>query len=254
MNLFLALLLICLPGTHTPGITETIFTNQQEASAQSGSTSEQLLKADQLHAEMLKLFLKQENEKALVLAKQVLEIREKALGPDHPTVALSLQNVAELLVARKKLKEAADIYRHSMAIYEKASEYELFLIDSLGRYICLLTTIGKNDEIKDARKRLFKIENGFDEFTSVSDPNAKVDRNIQGRALSIPRPDYSAEARANRISGSVVMKIRVNEAGTVIETKSLCGHPLLVRGSEPAVWKARFEPAVVNGRPARLTS
>ena len=50
------------------------------------------------------------------------------------------------------------------------------------------------------------------------------------------------------------MKIRVDEAGKVSELKSLCGHPLLVKGSEPAVWRARFQPAVINGRPVQFIS
>lgn len=255
MKLFLAMLLACSWGAHTQGITVSIFANRQEAASQTSSASEQLSKAEQLQVELVKLFIKQEYDKGLVLAKQILEIREKVLGPDHQMVALSFQNIAELLVAKKKLKEAADFYRRSLAIYEKASRgNEPILIEALGRYICLLTTIETRDEIKDARKRLFKVENGFDEFTGVSEENSKVDAGTQGRALSLPRPDYSAEARANRISGSVVMKIRVDETGKVIEVKSLCGHPLLVRGSEPAVWRARFEPAVINGRPVKFVS
>ena len=254
MKLFLAMLLTCSWGADTQGITVSIFANRQEAASQTSSASEQLSKAEQLQVELVKLFIKQEYDKGLVLAKQILEIREKVLGPDHQMVALSFQNIAELLVAKKKLKEAADFYRRSLAIYEKASRgNEPILIEALGRYICLLTTIGKNDEIKDARKRLFKVENGFDEFTGVSGQNSKVD-GIQGRALILPKPDYPSEARANRISGSVVMKIRVNEAGKVIELKSLCGHPLLVRASEAAVGNARFEPAVINGRPVKFVS
>jgi TonB family protein len=254
MKLFLATLAAFLLGTN-PVMTESIFAICQEAASQSSSASEQLSKAEQQQAELVKLFIAQEYDKGLVLAKQILETREKVLGPDHSLVALSLQNIAELLIAKKKQKEAADFYRRSLAIYEKAtSGNEPILIESLGRYICVLTTLGKSDEIKDARKRLFKIENGFDEFMSASGQSSKVAAGTQGRALSLPRPDYSAEARANRISGSVVMKIRVDETGKVIEVKSLCGHPLLIRGSESAVWRARFEPAVINGRPVKFVS
>lgn len=255
MKLFLAMLVACPLVAHTLAITESIFSNRQEAAPQSGSSSQELSKADQLHAEVVKLFAEKEYDKALVLAKQVLEIREKTLGPDHLMIALSLQNVAELLIAKKKQKEAADVYRRSLTIYEKASSgNDPKLIESLGRYICLLTTIGRSDEIKDVRKRLFKLENGFDESMSVSGQSSKVDGSMQGRALSLPKPDYSAEARTNRLSGSVVMKVRVNEAGKVIELKSLCGHPFLVKGSEPAVWRARFEPAVIKGQPVQFTS
>lgn len=218
MKLFLAMLVACPLVAHTLATTESILANRQEAASQSGSPSQELSKADQLHAEVVKLFAEKEYDKALVLAKQVLEIREKTLGPDHLMVAVSLQNVAELLIAKKKQKEAADVYRRSLTIYEKgSSRNDPKLIESLGRYICLLTTIGRSDEIKDVRKRLFKLENGFDESLSDSGQSSKVDGSMQGRALTLPKPDYSSEARTNRLSGSVVMKVRVNEAGKVID-------------------------------------
>ncbi len=254
MKLFLAMLVACLLVAHTLGMTEKVVANRQDAS-QSSSPSQELSKADQLHAEVVKLFAEQEYDKALVLAKQILEIREKILGPDHLMVALSLQNVAELLIAKRKQKEAADVYRRSLSIYEKASRgNDPKVIESFGRYICLLTTMGRTDEIKEVRKSLFKLENGFDESVSVSGQSSKLSGSMQGRALSLPRPDYSAEARANRVSGSVVMKVRVNEAGHVIELRSICGHPLLIKGSESAVWRARFEPAVIKGQPVQFTS
>jgi TonB family protein len=237
------------------GITERVFSNQQKVASQGGSSSQELSTADQLQAEVVRLFAEKEYDKALVLAKQVLEIRERILGPDHLAVAPSLQNVAELLIAKKKHKEAADVYRRSLIIYEKASSVnDPKVIESFGRYICLLTTIGRKDEIVDVRKRLFKLENGFDESVGVSGQGSKVDGIMQGRALSLPHPEYSAEARANRVSGSVVMKVRVNEVGKVIELKSICGHPLLVKASESAVWRARFEPAVIKGQPVPFTS
>lgn len=254
MNLFLAMLLACLPAIPNGAVTKNVLANPQEVATQSGSHSEQLAKADQLDAEVVKLFSAQEYEKALVLARQVVETRERILGPDHLMVALSLQNVAELLIAKKKPKEAGDVYRRSFTIYEKVgSGKDPKLIRSLERYICLLTTIGRSDEINEVRKRLFKLENGFDESTSAPGQNSKS-ASMQGRALSLPKPEYSAEARAGRLSGSVVIKIRIDEAGKVVDVKSICGHPLLVKGSEPAVWKARFEPAVVNGQPAPFIS
>lgn len=255
MKLFLAMFAACLLGAHTQGMIESTFANRQEPTLQTGGPAEQLSKADQLHAEVVKLFAEQDYDKGLILAKQALEIREKVLGPHHLTVALSLRNIAELLIAKRKPREAADFYRRSLIIYEKASSgNDPQLIESLGRYICLLTTIGKSDEIRDVQKRLFKLENGFDESISVSGQSSKENGKIQGRALALPKPDYPAEAKATRLSGSVVMKIRVDEAGKVIELKTLCGHPLLVKGSEPAIWRARFEPAVINGRPLQFIS
>ena len=54
------------------------------------------------------------------LYKRSLAIREKALGPDHPDVALSLNNLAELYHAQGRYADAEPLYKRSLAIREKA--------------------------------------------------------------------------------------------------------------------------------------
>ena len=48
-----------------------------------------------------------ENDRAEQLYRRSLAIREKALGPDHPDVATSLDNLAKLYQAQGKYAEAA---------------------------------------------------------------------------------------------------------------------------------------------------
>src|SRR3954452_1144789 len=45
---------------------------------------------------------------------------EKALGPDHPNVAESLNNLAGLYLAQGGYAEAEPLYKRSLAIFEKA--------------------------------------------------------------------------------------------------------------------------------------
>ena len=54
------------------------------------------------------------------LYRRSLAIREKALGPDHPDVAISLNNLAALLMDQAQYAEAEPLYRRSLAINEKA--------------------------------------------------------------------------------------------------------------------------------------
>jgi tetratricopeptide (TPR) repeat protein len=48
-----------------------------------------------------------------------LGIREKELGPNHPDVALSLNNLATLYVAQGRYQEAEPLYAQAASIYEK---------------------------------------------------------------------------------------------------------------------------------------
>jgi tetratricopeptide (TPR) repeat protein len=54
------------------------------------------------------------------LCRRALAISEKSYGPDHPTVAIRLNNLAELLRATNGLSEAEPLYRRALAIDEKS--------------------------------------------------------------------------------------------------------------------------------------
>ncbi|MDP7561017.1 MAG: tetratricopeptide repeat protein, partial [Planctomycetota bacterium] len=49
-----------------------------------------------------------------------LAIREKSFGPEHPDVALSLNNLAGLLRAQGSYSEARPLHERALAILEKA--------------------------------------------------------------------------------------------------------------------------------------
>ncbi len=53
------------------------------------------------------------------LYKRSLAILEKALGPEHPNVAMSLNNLALLYEAQGRYGDAEPLYKRSLAISEK---------------------------------------------------------------------------------------------------------------------------------------
>jgi tetratricopeptide (TPR) repeat protein len=54
------------------------------------------------------------------LYQRALEIQVKALGPEHPSVALTLNNLAELFIVQGRYADAMSLFRRSLAIREKA--------------------------------------------------------------------------------------------------------------------------------------
>ena len=54
------------------------------------------------------------------LYKRALAIGEKALGPDHPDVAQSLNNLASCTTHQGRYAEAEPLYKRALAIREKA--------------------------------------------------------------------------------------------------------------------------------------
>ena len=53
--------------------------------------------------------------------RRALAINEKSFGPDHPNVAIRLNNLAQLLKATNRLAEAEPLMRRALAIDEKSS-------------------------------------------------------------------------------------------------------------------------------------
>jgi CHAT domain-containing protein/Tfp pilus assembly protein PilF len=58
-------------------------------------------------------------EEAVALHRRALAIDEKARGPDHPVVAVTLNNLALLLLHTKQTTEAESLFRRSLAIDER---------------------------------------------------------------------------------------------------------------------------------------
>ena len=80
-----------------------------------------------------------------------------------------------------------------------------------------------------------------------------VSQGVTGGRLSRKvEPIYPAEARLQRIEGSVVLDALVGEDGNVRDVQVTSGPPLLVNAARQAVKRWRYEPFQLNGKPLAL--
>src|SRR5262245_4910999 len=79
-----------------------------------------LQEARNLYAEVIRLFRAGKYDEARPLAERVLELREKALGPDHHDVAASLNWLANLYSNKGDYAKAEPLYVRALQIREKA--------------------------------------------------------------------------------------------------------------------------------------
>lgn len=70
---------------------------------------------------------------------------------------------------------------------------------------------------------------------------------LNGIAISLPVPAYPSAARSMRISGTVVVKVLIDEQGKVIAAEAASGHPLLAVAATDAALKAIFKPVLYQG-------
>jgi tetratricopeptide (TPR) repeat protein len=79
-----------------------------------------LVEALKLFNESVSLRDKGNYAEAIQLAERALEIREKAQGPEHPDVAISLNYLAELYYTKGDYATAEPLFQRALAIREKA--------------------------------------------------------------------------------------------------------------------------------------
>ena len=82
--------------------------------------AQNLFEANDLNQKVIQLYNQGRSSEAIPLALRALTIREKALGPDHPDVAMSLNNLAELYRAQGRYADAEPLHKRALTIREKA--------------------------------------------------------------------------------------------------------------------------------------
>src|SRR6266446_1364600 len=85
-----------------------------------GSRADELAEAQRLNEEATAIRSAGKFSQAAPLVQRALAIREKIVGPAHPDVAASLNNLALLYIAQSKNAEAEPLQQRALAIQEKA--------------------------------------------------------------------------------------------------------------------------------------
>jgi tetratricopeptide (TPR) repeat protein len=75
---------------------------------------------DTLNREAMDLYRAGKYDRAVVVAQKALQVAEQNVGPDHPDVATSLNNLGELYRTQGDYAKAEPLYKRSLAISEKA--------------------------------------------------------------------------------------------------------------------------------------
>ncbi len=76
---------------------------------------------------------------------------------------------------------------------------------------------------------------------------------VNGNATSLPKPNYSAAAKAVGAQGQVKVQVLIDESGRVVSANAVSGHPLLQPDAERAARNARFTPTRLSGIAVQVT-
>jgi protein TonB len=76
---------------------------------------------------------------------------------------------------------------------------------------------------------------------------------LNGKAISLPKPQYPPIARAAHAAGTVVVQVLIDENGNVVSAKAVSGHPLLQAVAVAAARQAKFSPTKLSGQPVKVS-
>jgi len=146
-----------------------------------------------------------------------------------------------------------------LAIFYKSQAEALRARDSeMGGYVPALSKEewDRYDGIKPpARKLVTVVAAGPPVVESGNPPpHAPVSGGIlNGKALKLAKPSYPFAAREARVSGTVQVRVVIDETGKVIYAQAVSGHPDLQKASEDAAMKSEFSPTKLQGKPVKVT-
>jgi TonB family protein len=92
---------------------------QQTGAARPSAQSDELQEATRLSESVVKLFGERKYDEALPLARRALELRERALGPEHLLVGYALKNLGAVQVGKGSFGEAEKTYQRALDVLEK---------------------------------------------------------------------------------------------------------------------------------------
>lgn len=76
---------------------------------------------------------------------------------------------------------------------------------------------------------------------------------LNGRARSLPKPEYPEAAKAAGVSGTVSVQVLIDEGGNVISATAVTGHALLRAAAVEAAKLAQFAPTRLSGQPVKIS-
>lgn len=178
---------------------------------------------------------------------RALALREKSFGPNSTEVANTLYALGELARFKRDFDRGAPNYRRALHILGKTTGVRS---DEYQRTSEGFTCLAYDNNNNEALTEIHEIWVQFAPSSAIPSSTTV----LNGRALSLPKPEYSEQARAHRLQGKVTVKVVIDETGHVISAKDMCQGPqYLSEASVAAALKARFSPTKLSGVPVKVT-
>jgi TonB family protein len=227
---------------------EADFTKRLEARAQGENQGGVLFTFEGDPAEMQARRAQEDAEKKarqaelVRLARITMEQAIQAAVARHPGKVLESSLIGEHWVAPDKLADDGKVFYHIVILSGDGTNSTTthVLVNAIDGTISDAPTGTRQDEIPPPRY-------GFAERAPISGGV------LNGKATTLPLPEYPAIARSAHASGDVTVQVTIDENGNVIAARAVSGHPLLQAAAVAASRQAAFSPTRLRGEPVKVT-
>ena len=187
--------------------------------------------------------------KSVSKLQQAIALREKLNGVDALETASPMKTLGQVFNGLGDYEKAIPLLIRALEIGSKNAGKDgsdnLLLRQTTA---CSLTKLGRTDEAAEVNRKFGSgAGNGASKVQIVSGGV------VNGRAITLAKPQYPSEAKSSRASGAVNVQVLINEAGKVIFACAVSGNKLLQPVSEQAAYQSVFSPSLLEGKPVKVS-
>lgn len=191
------------------------------------------------------------------LTELLLKTREN--GEESPLI-LHTEGKVVTKFNVKEIESDTVVVSNIEATYEIASSQNpmnttlIKEVFELGRYefgwrISEISSTHKGFEGEAAENEVFLSERLSGFLKNQALPASQI---INSKAISLGKPFYPAEAKANKISGLVHVRVTIDEVGNVVSAKQVWGDSIFKDSVEQAALQSKFSPTFINGKSVKI--
>jgi len=232
--------------------TEALATYQKILTAyQSNSGDTRLPVAKTLERIAIVYFAKENYGKAEDYFLKALPLREKLNGAQSRETAYLNTAMGDIYRKKKEYQKASEFYLKALEINDKIlSKEEKEEREDVSNYECFLYHKALNEgKIKEIARIIKEFQ---DSRKSPDAEKRMLDSGIvNGKAINLVKPSYPMKMIGSE--GFVMVRVTIDEEGTVISAKATCGISEFVEIVEKAARKSKFSPTLVDGQAVKVT-
>lgn len=177
---------------------------------------------------------------------------EKAYGKESREILPFLKSFAEFYAFAEKPDESRQLFVRRYTLAAKHFQPEAEELQEIENdFYCFVALKPANQKV-DIQKSAEFVEavrrvKPFEKYKILESGI------VNDKAIFLPKPNYPASAKSRRASGTIPVRVLIDEKGNVIEAKAVCGDADLKSASEQSAKGARFPPFTRDGQPVKVS-